>query len=397
MKNNWVTWPSLLATAGVVAVLTTGCGGDDSSSDQATASSGDNSAQTSNASGVKDAQAAVDKAYNGTFREPPSTGPGAQKGKNVWAIACIASAPGCQTPTKAVAEAGKSLGWKVTMADGKANPATYVSTIKQALAAGADGIVTTSLDCSAAKAGLEAAKAKNVPVVGVYSFDCDDPSVGGQALFSTADIYGSTPAEYFTTWGTLTADYIIAKTNGKAKIVEITGPGYLNSSYKDKGLRDELKAKCPDCEIVAEVKSPSTDNASGLAVQKVKTALQQHPEANVLSTYSDTKALLLGQTIKALNKKDFLMVGGEGNVENMDLIRDGAQAVSVGVPAEWLGWAGADTLNRIFAGEDKPVDEGLGFSIIDKDHNLPSAAGTLWQPQIDFKSAYKKVWAGSGS
>jgi ribose transport system substrate-binding protein len=89
-------------------------------------------------------------------------------------------------------------------------------------------------------------------------------------------------------------------------------------------------------------------------------------------------------------------VGGEGNLANMDLIRQGTQDVSIGIPSQWLGYAAADALNRAFAGQATKVDSGLGFLIIDKDHNLP-AQGQLWAPPVDFADAYRKAWAGGGA
>src|SRR5690606_30983716 len=120
------------------------------------------------------------------------------KGKNVWAIPCIASAPGCQAPVEGVKEAAKTLGWKVTVADGKADPGVQSAAISRAIANGADGIILSSVDCSSVKRSLQDAKAKKVPVVAVYSFDCDDPAVGGEALYSEANIYGESPKEYFS-------------------------------------------------------------------------------------------------------------------------------------------------------------------------------------------------------
>lgn len=377
-----------IAAAVTTTLVVAGCGGDDEDS-ATTEASGTTSGI------VEEAKANVEKGYEGTFREPPSSGPPAQKGKNVWVIPCVASAPGCQGPAEGLKEAGKELGWKVTIADGKADPGVQNSMIKRAIAAGADGIATVAIDCANIKTGLREAKAKKVPVVNVYAFDCDDPSVGDEALFSPSNLYGESPADYFRRWGTMTADYLIAQTDGDAEIVSMTGPGFRNAAYKDEAFVERLK-QCDGCEVVATIPSPVTDNASGLVGQKIQTALQKHPDASVLALWADSKTVVASQVIRTAKRRntDLLVSGGEGNLENMELIRDGTQDVAVGVPPVWLGWAGADTLNRLFAGETEQPDQGIGFMYITKDRNLPEP-GKPWEPSIDFRAAYKKLWAGS--
>ena len=93
--------------------------------------------------------------------------------------------------------------------------------------------------------------------------------------------------------------------------------------------------------------------------------------------------------------KNLIVGGGEGFPTNFNLIRRGVQTFSVAVPYAWMGWAQADTLNRLFAGanaKDLP-SEGLGFQYIDKDHNLPESE-KFSEPPLDYKSAYLKVWKG---
>jgi ribose transport system substrate-binding protein len=50
-------------------------------------------------------------------------------------------------------------------------------------------------------------------------------------------------------------------------------------------------------------------------------------------------------------------------------------------------------VNRILAGEDPKTmpNEGTGFEYIDKEHNLPPE-GQIFNPSLDFKAAYLKVW-----
>jgi ribose transport system substrate-binding protein len=56
-------------------------------------------------------------------------------------------------------------------------------------------------------------------------------------------------------------------------------------------------------------------------------------------------------------------------------------------------WGLADTLNRVFAGDDPATfpSQGSGWQYIDADHNLP-AEGDAYNPSYDYQSAYKAIW-----
>lgn len=377
----------------LVASVTAGCGSGNN------AGSGSSTSASSEApSGLKAAEKAVTVGYAGTEREPTRKGPPAQKGKRVTVVSCTQSAPGCSIPAAGVKEAGDKLGWKVTVVDGKADPGVYNSAIRQAVAAKADGVVLVAIDCPAVKTSLELAKRDKVPVVSTYGFDCDDPKIGGPSLLAATVNYGTkTVGEYFTNWGRLQADYVIAKSGGKAKIMILGAPEYLLFRYKVAGFRDEIKKRCPGCEIVAQQDVPVTGLSNGKAVQQTQTLLAQHPETTVLVPGYDAMTSTVAQSPAVRSKvaQGMLLVGSEGYIQNMDLIREGIQTSSIAVPAEWLGWAGADALNRVIAGDPGIPDQGIGYTIVDKGHNLPPK-GENWVPRIDFKSAFEATWSGKG-
>ena len=48
-----------------------------------------------------------------------------------------------------------------------------------------------------------------------------------------------------------------------------------------------------------------------------------------------------------------------------------------------------DTMNSVFANK-KPVDSGIGWTLVDKDHNLPASGEFI--PPVDFQAQYKAAW-----
>ena len=88
-------------------------------------------------------------------------------------------------------------------------------------------------------------------------------------------------------------------------------------------------------------------------------------------------------------------MGGEGYEPNITLIRnDAGQDAAMASDGVWTGWHSVDTLNRVFAGE-QPAPQGIGFTAIDRDHNLPPE-GEGFQTQIDYRSIYLGVWGVEG-
>lgn len=340
----------------------------------------------------------LEDGYRGTFQAPPTEGPKAAAGKKVWVISCGQVAESCALIANSAMSAGKALGWNMTLFDGKLDPSNYSQGILQALAAGADGIMTTSVDCSAAKAPLEQAKKAGVFTTRVSGFDCDDTleKNPGQSLYSTypkytgIDGYGATLEE----WRKYSVAWMVGKTGGKAKVINTTSPGYLISAHKDKGLEDTLKL-CPDCKMVQNLGISASDQAGPTAQQKLLAAFNKHSDANVFQIGAGGWfGRFANAAIRSSGRTDIHIAGDECDESAIKAIK-GAGPVEVCVARDWKweAWAAMDQLNRKFSDPaSAPADQGLGFQIVDKEHGLPD--GDHWSSPFDYQAAYKKIWQG---
>ncbi|MCW2830467.1 MAG: ABC-type sugar transport system periplasmic component-like protein [Aeromicrobium sp.] len=386
MNNVRRTKTGLMALALSGMLAASGCGG----SDEGSSSGGD--AGGGAGAYVTEAQQAVDAAYKGLYAEPTEGSP-AQKGKSVYVVTCGQALPGCALPAASVKEAGAKLGWDVKILDGKTSPAVYASSIQQAIAAKADGIITVAIDCSAAKSALKAAKDAKIPTTGFYAFDCNDPKAdAGESLYTDFIKLHDVPsaAEWYVLGGKLQADYAIAKTEGKAKVIRVTHPDFVNTLYQHDGFTDEI-AKCTSCDVVDTLEIPASDLATPAVVaQKVDTVLQQHPEANAIVFPDDTVVLQAAQVLRKL-PKEMVVVGGEGDPNALNLVRDGVVDVEIAQPQDWIGWGLAATMNELIAGSELP-DSGVSFQMIDKDNGLPETDEN-WKPTVDYRAAYTAQWA----
>jgi ribose transport system substrate-binding protein len=346
--------------------------------------------------GPSQSVSAATVSYASTAGTPPSTGPAAVRGKTVWIVSC-AQTTDCAIVAGAVQNAGRTLGWHTKVCDGALDVNNaYVTCIDQAIAAKADGIITVAIDCGPIRSALAAAKAARIPVVNAEGFDCNQSiPVAGPALF-TADVIPSTayPTQtaYESAIGTLEADWLIAQTHGDAKVISMDFDGNTGGIVADRAF-DARLASCPGCQLyrvpVALQQVDPTDITSLFQAAALK-----YPQANSVQAFTAALFLLgLAQRIKE-SPRHFLSVTSGTGTTTMNLIRqDGGLSASVGSDFVWIGYASADTLNRVFAGSP-PVPEGLGLQLVDATHNLP-ASGAYQLSSVNYVAAYDKIWSGS--
>ncbi len=382
--------PRLLVVGVLGAMLiTSACGGGSTSS---SATSADSLAKTTDL---------VDAAYKGTDRPLPTSGPAIKSDQSLWIVSCSQGAPGCATPTQSMKEAASSVGWDVTVADGKLDFSIYSNLIRQAIAAKADAIALVAIDCASVQAPLAEAKKAGIKIYGLLSFDCNVPDASNTALFDGSLGLGGADAslaDYLSSLGETAANYIIAKTKGKAQVVEIYESDVLFDKYVGDGFEKAMKT-CSGCEY-KRVTITAADYANGGVQSKASAGVARQPNANAIFAPVDALITLgVAQAAKAAPKGTILAgIGGlEPNVEQ--IAGGGPQTFAAGLPFTRIGYAAVDDLNRILSGEDR-VDQGIGTQAIDATHNLPSDPAYYdgnvdadGKPLVDYRAEYAKLWA----
>jgi ribose transport system substrate-binding protein len=330
--------------------------------------------------------------YEGTFTAPPTSTPTPPADANVWVVACGKVVVGCQAPAEGAVEAGEVLGWDMTIADGALGVGDgYSVAIRQAVAAKADAIIVTGIDCDYAKGGLQAAKDADIPTINFGGFDCEDTP-----LFTSEVMYNEaypTFEEFLKGWGAAKARWLINATEGKAKVINTSITDATTARFPAEGFADELEKDCADCSIVDTLEFQVADVAGPLA-QKFSAILLANPDADAVHSVYDSFLLAgaMPQAIAGTGRK-MTVVGGEGLAPAISLIHAGQVGGDVAWDFNWFGYAVVDTTIRVMAGEDA-VLEGLGWQTVDTDHNLP-ADGEGYEADFDFRSAYKAAWGVS--
>lgn len=339
----------------------------------------------------------LDALFEGTEHEPPTAGPAMSTNKSVWWISCGMAIPDCSVPANAAKEAAQAMGIEFHIADGKLNVGGgNEAAVRTALAAKPDALIIHGISCPIIQAPLQEAVDKGVEVMGVEALDC--AATGGPQLFTAEMNYAETAQtgeEYFSSWGEIGADYLVAATEGKAKVIVNEGTEPLQALINDAFV--SKLGECDDCEILEQIEFGSADLApEGTWIQQFRASLAEHPDANSVFLPFDVNISTAGGA-QAINESglDLIGAGGSGQAPALDLVRDDKfTAVTAAHSATWMGYAAMDNINRVLQGEET-VPQGVGFRVVDANNNLPETPESQYETPIDFVSAYEELWASA--
>ncbi|MGZ4718401.1 MAG: sugar ABC transporter substrate-binding protein, partial [Acidimicrobiales bacterium] len=298
------------------------------------------------------AEAATQLAFKGTNRDVASTPRAAVKGKSVVVISAGQAASSSSVPSNGAMAAAKAIGWNVDLYDAKLDPSNYAPLVRQAIAANVNGIILDAIDCNTVKQPLEEAKAKGIAVVAIYAFDCTDSQAGGgsEALFSANINYGAKAADpdaFAGIYGADQANYIIADSQNKAKIIAIQDPEFTVLYWTLKGFSDTIE-NSGGSQIVSTLEVTTADLSNGQIVPKIQAEIVKHPEATwIKSPYTYVTTIGVAAALGA-NPNKIKVMGGEGFADELDLIRNGKITAANIISSEWVGWASVDTMNSFF-------------------------------------------------
>jgi ribose transport system substrate-binding protein len=359
-------------TLAVALVTTAGCGG----ASNGASASGDSDAAAANAAAAQErVQAEMADVTSGV----PTEGPTAVPGKFVVMIPCAEASEGCAQPARGAKEAAELLGWRVQIIDGGGTADTQAAAVRQAVTLDADGIITFAIDPKTIQGAVQEARSAGIKFLAQSTNKTD--------LVDFSDI---PDAEGWKASGSYLADYAIAKTDGNVRALVLHDTGFETMIQRHAAFVDQLKA-CSTCEILDEQQFTFADLATSVP-QTVQQMAQTNPDFNVIYIDYDYAVSSVLQGLKAIGRDDVIVLGSDGTSSAIQCIReDCGQTATTAFALDWAGWADIDILNRIFAGTDPAVGAGaLRVKLVDK--TIAADIDGLWDGDLDFRSAYRKLW-----
>ena len=374
--------PRLLLAAGAIMALgLTGCtsGSPESAAAGATAAGDSGCADV-----VASAQKAVDAASKpDTPWDGPTTGPKAAAGKTLVYVAQSMTNPGVAGVANGLQEAAAAIGWNVKVIDGLGTPAGIQSAFSQALTTKPDGIVIGGFDPKTTAAQVAEANAANIPLAAWQALSTPGPSTD-PLLFTNITTKVEDVAK-------ISADYVIAKSNGNAGVVIFTDSSIPFAEGKSQMIRKELET-CSGVKVLEYDNVPLSD-VSARMPQEVSSLLSKHNEAWTYSVaindvyYENAAAALRAGGVKA-SGAPFNVGAGDGDSSALQRIKANEyQAATVPSPLKSEGWQIVDELNRAF--NNQPASGYVPQIHVATKEN--TSATDAWDP-VGYQDAYRAIW-----
>ncbi|MEA2235180.1 MAG: ribose transport system substrate-binding protein [Solirubrobacteraceae bacterium] len=376
------TW--IVACAAIIAsaACLAACGSNDSNSSAASPTASQGGSGDAVVVAAKRAVAAS-QAEAKTIKGPkaPVTPP---EGKTLGVVACGVVAPPCLRMANGVKKAAAALGWKVVVADGKLTVQGMADAMDLLISQKVSGIVNVAVADSLIPNQMTKAKNAGIPVVCMV---CGNKLVAPVKDPSTVDV----DPDYALS-GRLAADYAIAQTNGKAKVVLVRNDAYASSKQRIDSAAAQLK-KCPGCKIVTTEQLSSAGDLVRAGRTQMQGLLSRYPKAddfNYLIPAADTTVQghiqVLASQSRAIKISSF-----DCDAQNVGLIRTGkVETACVDGQYDWVPWAATDQMARILAKVAPAADEQTPVVLVDKSNVPPAGQDTVSSP--DFATYYKKLW-----
>jgi ribose transport system substrate-binding protein len=314
----------------------------------------------------------------------PSAGQAAVPGKTLVYVAQTLANPGVAGNVEGVQEAAAVIGWQVRVIDGHGDPAGIAAAMDQAIGLRPDGIVIGGFDPGSVGAQIDHADAAGIPLVGWHALAAPGPS-SKPKLFSNVTTNVEDVAK-------ISADYIIATSNGVAGVVIFTDNSIPFAAGKAIMIETALKT-CNSVKVlqVSDIPIPDAANRAPQEFSSLASRLSGNWTHSVAinDLYFDNAAAPLRAAGKSGDGQPFNIGAGDGSKAAFQRIASGQyQMATVPEPLAQEGWQIVDEFNRAFAGA--PASGYVPAVHVTDRGNV--GATSSWDPDNGYRDAYRRIW-----
>jgi len=271
----------------------------------------------------------------------------AQAADKIALVVSTLNNPFFVTLQKGAQDKAKQLGYDLVVLDSQNDPAKELANVEDALNRGIKLVLLNPADSDAAKASVQAANKKNIPVLTL-----DRSASGGNVISHIAsdNVAG----------GKLAGELIIKKLGGKGEVAELQGvPGASAARDRGKGFHDAMKS-APGIKVVAS-QPADFDRTKGLNV--MENILQAHPNINAVFAQNDEMALGAIKAIEAAKKK-IIVVGFDGTDDAVAAIKSGKLAASIAQQPAKIGSLGVEAADQVLKGKKVPAYTPVPLTVL---------------------------------
>jgi ribose transport system substrate-binding protein len=288
---------------------------------------------------------------------------------------------------RGVTDAAKALGWKAVVLNGQGTVTGTLSAMQQAVALKPAAIIT-SADASALQGPIQQAVKENVPVIGIHAtaFPGPDPKLG---LYNNIS---SNPAEI----GETQAAYVIAESNGKAKLLHFLDNSFAIARFKAQAATDPVKA-CSGCTFAGMVNIPIADQTTRIP-SVISGIVANQGNSWWGTTCCDNFFPYVASALRASGVKpdQVHLVGSDGPPSAYDMIRKGEYEVAtVPEPSTLFGYEAIDSVVRAMAGQEPSKFVQPTYLVTRGNADAEGGKGNEFIPSNNFACHYMNIWKGT--
>jgi ABC-type sugar transport system substrate-binding protein len=269
-----------------------------------------------------------------------------KKGIKLATIPCAGVVRGCVRPVEEAGKIAKELGWDVTSYDGKGTPKDNNSAVEQAVAGGADVILTGGIDPTFIQGGLQSAKDKKVLVASM-----------SQGVGPTANGYKFDIGADYTLLGKMIGDYVIADSKGTAVMLPFDDKSFASALAFVAGAVDEVKT-CSTCTVLDREYFVSTDIPTPLGPRAVDLVRKNSKITYIMGDYDPAVAAIVPALANAGLDKVKVM-GGLANQQNLEFVKAGhIQTADAGFDNTYMAYMAIYQINLLLNNQPLWVTPG---------------------------------------
>ena len=332
---------ALCTPLAIAALAAAGCGSDDGPSAAAPA-------QGAAKAGVEHAKAQIEKYRAVPAFEPPGPAFDAKKaatGKTLLSIPASSSIPFVQTIQNGMKELSGQIGMNFIDWPNQGKPVQWVQGMNQALDRKAN-VINLLAGINPGALGPQIAKAEGAGalVVASHLYDVNQPATNGADSVSI----------YYEQAGRLLADWVIAKTGGKANVLAVTINEVVSTKPMMTGINDEFAKHCGSGCKVSSINTAIADVATRIQPQ-VQSALVKDPKINyVIALYDSAEAPFVVAGIRQAGPRARVkVVTFNGTPSVLEMVKAGDVEMDVGESLDWISHGVMDQV-------DAPCRDGSG-------------------------------------
>ncbi|KMN81999.1 hypothetical protein VK98_10290 [Chromobacterium sp. LK11] len=312
----------------------------------------------------------------------PVSGPAAQPGRSVWFLASDLRNGGVVGVYRGLAEAGRLLGWRLTLLDGQGQGSSLLRFLESAQRERPAAVALGGFDAQEFRPQIERLRALGVTVLGWHAGDKPGPLPG--LLFTNISTSPLAAAQ-------AAADYIVASSHGPVGVVLFTDSRFAIATAKTRQAVRQLQA-CRRCKVLA-VEDLSLALVQQQLPDKVTELYRRHGRAwthsiGINDLYYDS----IGHPLGKLNAFVANISLGDGSLSAMRRIRAGLmQEATIAEPLHLHGWQMADELNRAFAGQPPSLYVTQPHLLV-RQTIRDSYLSIGYDPDNGYRRAYAAIW-----